>query len=85
MLVLSRKQGEKLIIGEDVVITVLSVDGDKIKLGIDAPKTVQIYRKELLDAVVEENRLASEIAPQQFSELKHLVNEREKNPLPKSK
>lgn len=84
MLVLSRKLGEKLIIGEDVVITVLSLDGDKIKLGIEAPKTVQVYRKELFDAIVEENKLASEIGSNQFSDLKHLVEETETNSRPKS-
>ena len=78
MLVLTRKPGEKLMIGDDIVITVLSVDGDKIKLGIDAPKNVEVYRKEILDAIVEENRLACEIVPQQISEFNHLVEEREK-------
>lgn len=75
MLVLSRKPGEKLIIGEDVVITVLSVEGDKVKLGIEAPKNVQVYRKELFDAIVEENKLASEVDLHQYSDLQHFVEE----------
>jgi len=85
VLVLSRKPGEKLVIGEDVVITVLSLDGDKIRLGIEAPKAVQVYRKELFDAIVEENKLASEIGSNQFSDLKHLVEETESIPRSKSK
>lgn len=61
MLVLSRKKGQTLIIGEDIVLTVLEVDGDKVKLGIEAPRSVPVYRKEVYDAIVEENKLASEI------------------------
>lgn len=48
MLVLSRKLNESLIIGEDIVISVLSIDRDKIKLGIEAPREIPIVRKELI-------------------------------------
>ena len=48
MLVLSRKLNESLIIGEDIVISVLAIDRDKIKLGIEAPRDIQIVRKELI-------------------------------------
>ena len=48
MLVLSRKLGEKICIGTDVVVTVIEIDRNKIRLGIEAPKDVEIFRSELL-------------------------------------
>ncbi|MBX9622200.1 MAG: carbon storage regulator [Gemmataceae bacterium] len=48
MLVLSRKLGEKIFIGDNVVITVVDIDRGKIRLGIEAPRDVPIYRQELL-------------------------------------
>lgn len=49
MLILTRKTGEKILISDDVRITVLHVSGTQVKLGIDAPKDVRIMREELLD------------------------------------
>ena len=59
MLVLSRKINESIQIGEDVEVTIIDVRGDVVRLGIKAPKTTQIWRKELWDAIVEENRKAA--------------------------
>lgn len=50
MLVLSRKLGEKIIIGDQITITVLDVDRGKVRLGIEAPRSVPVYRQELLPA-----------------------------------
>jgi carbon storage regulator len=55
MLVLTRKQGEKILIGDDIVITVLDVRGDSIRLGVDAPRGISIQRAEILKAVTEAN------------------------------
>ncbi len=64
MLVLSRKPGEALRIGDDVEITVVEVKGDMVRLGIQAPRTVQVWRKELWEAIVAENlKAAEEAAP----------------------
>lgn len=49
MLVLSRKRGEKIILGGTIVVTVVEVVGNKVRLGFDAPKDIEIIRKELLD------------------------------------
>lgn len=49
MLVLSRKLGEKIIIGNDIVVTIVEINRNKIRLGIEAPQSVPIYRSELLD------------------------------------
>jgi carbon storage regulator len=62
MLVLSRKPGEVLKIGDDVEITIVEVKGDMIRLGIEAPRSVQVWRKELWEAIVAENKKAAEEA-----------------------
>ena len=59
MLVLTRKQGEKILIGDDIVITILDVRGDSIRIGIDAPRGVGIQRDEVVRAVTEANIAAS--------------------------
>ena len=47
MLVVSRKVGEKIVIGENIVVTVVEIDRGKIRLGIEAPKNVPVYRQEI--------------------------------------
>ncbi|MNL67948.1 hypothetical protein D3C87_1925980 [compost metagenome] len=59
MLVLTRKKGESIVIQNDIVVTVLSVEGDVIKLGISAPKEVDIYRKEIFEAIQKNNQNAA--------------------------
>ena len=59
MLVLSRKLDESIVIGDDIVVRVISVDKGVVKLGIDAPKNLSIVRSELLEDVRESNRAAS--------------------------
>lgn len=55
MLVLSRKRDESIIIGDDVIITVVDIKGEQVKLGVTAPKTVSIHRKEVYEAIQQEN------------------------------
>ncbi|PQZ96463.1 carbon storage regulator [Arthrobacter sp. MYb227] len=62
MLVLTRKVGEKILIGEDIVLTILEVRGDSIKVGIDAPRDVKIQRAEMVAAVTEANQEAAAAA-----------------------
>jgi carbon storage regulator len=59
MLVLTRKTGEAIQIGEDIEISVVSVKGDQVKFGINAPKNVEIHRKEIYLTIQEENAEAS--------------------------
>jgi len=59
MLVVSRKPGERLLIGESVEVTILSVRGDQVSLGVSAPREVPIHRQELLDRIRRENRRAA--------------------------
>lgn len=62
MLALSRKPGESVIIGNDIEITILEVKGEQVKVGIKAPQSVAIYRKELFEQIQESNREASKIS-----------------------
>ncbi|WP_166243633.1 carbon storage regulator CsrA [Paenibacillus turpanensis] len=61
MLVLSRKKGQTIVIQDNIEITVLEVDGETVKIGISAPKEVQIVRKELLSSIKETNQEAAGI------------------------
>ncbi len=56
MLALSRKQGESIMIGNNIEITVLEVKGEQIRLGINAPKSIPVYRKELYSQIQDANR-----------------------------
>jgi carbon storage regulator len=58
MLVLTRKVGETIIIGEQIELTVVDVKGDQIKLGIAAPKDIEIHRKEIYENIRNENKNA---------------------------
>ncbi len=58
MLVLTRKLREKVVISTDIIVTVLHIDGDQVKLGIQAPKDVSIHRQEIFDEIVKSNREA---------------------------
>lgn len=59
MLVLTRKLGEGIVIGDDVTITVVEMKGGNVRIGIDAPRSKKIYRQEVFDRIVEENRDAA--------------------------
>ncbi len=62
MLVLSRKKKEAIMIGEEIEIKVLSIEGDQVKLGIEAPKAVDIHRKEIYISIKEENSEAANVS-----------------------
>lgn len=59
MLALTRKVGERIVIGDNIVVTVVSIKGDNIRLAIEAPKEIKIYRGEIFDAIAAENRQAA--------------------------
>jgi carbon storage regulator len=63
MLVLSRQPGEKILIGDNIEITVVGISGGKVKIGIEAPRTVNIKRKELEDQVRAANIESSALGP----------------------
>ena len=51
MLVLSRKRNESIVIGDDIIVSVVEIHGDKVRLGIEAPKEVPVHRREVYDAI----------------------------------
>jgi carbon storage regulator len=63
MLVLSRKRDEQIVIGGNIVITVIDVRGDKVRLGIQAPQDIPVHRQEIYEALEREARRAAAIAP----------------------
>lgn len=74
MLVLTRKRGEQILIGDDIVITILDVKGDSIRVGVDAPRGVVIHRLEVMQAVTEANLDAARGAASDGSALAGLLS-----------
>ncbi|MDR0465145.1 MAG: carbon storage regulator CsrA [Treponema sp.] len=62
MLILSRKINEKVIINDDITISIIEIRGDQVRIGIDAPKKVKVFRQEVYDAIKAENKAASKSA-----------------------
>jgi len=70
MLVLSRKTGESIMIGDQIEVKILSVDGDQVKLGIVAPKSVKVHRSEVYEAIQEQNKEAMQASPDVLKRLR---------------
>ncbi len=71
MLVLSRQRDETIMIGDDIEITVVDIRGDKVRIGITAPRTIQVHRKEVYDAIKKENENAAQLKPDDVSDIVH--------------
>jgi carbon storage regulator len=63
MLILSRKIDEKIMIGDDISVSIIEIRGDQVRIGVDAPKSVKVYRQEVFDAIKAENKAAAESKP----------------------
>jgi carbon storage regulator len=63
MLIITRRAGEKVMLGDDVVIEVMEIVGNTVRIGIQAPRSVPVYREEIWDAVRAENRAAAAAMP----------------------
>jgi carbon storage regulator len=61
MLIITRRPGEKLMIGDDIVVEVMEISGSNVRIGIAAPKSVPVYREEIWTAVKEENAAAATV------------------------
>ncbi|MGA1600224.1 MAG: carbon storage regulator CsrA [bacterium] len=72
MLILTRKSGESITIGDDVKVTVIEVKGKQVRVGIDAPRNYVIHREEVYIRIQEENRLAAEKSPLSIKGLRGL-------------
>jgi len=58
MLILSRKTNQKILIGDDIEITIIDIRGDQVKIGVDAPSSVKVFREEIYQEIQNENRAA---------------------------
>jgi len=63
MLIITRRPGEKIMLGDDIVVHVMEIVGNSVRIGIQAPRAVPVYREEIWNAVREENQAAAEAAP----------------------
>lgn len=64
MLIITRRPDQKVMIGDDVVVEVLEIVGNQVRLGVQAPQSIRVFREEIWLAVKEENRAAAQDAPQ---------------------
>lgn len=72
MLVLSRKKGQSIMIGSDIEISIVDIQGDQIRLGIEAPRNITIHRKEVFEEIIKENKQAAsvEVNPELIKSIK---------------
>lgn len=70
MLLITRRPGERIVLGDDIIVEVMEISGSQVRVGIHAPRTVPIYREEIWHAVQEENRAAAEASPDVLSRIK---------------
>jgi len=73
MLILARKVGQKIVIGDDVELTVVEVRGDQVRLGITAPRSIAVHRKELLEQIAAENAQAANTAQDAAEDLSQIL------------
>ena len=71
MLVLSRQRDESIMIGDNVVVTIVDIRGDKVRLGIDAPGEIPVHRREVYEAIQRENRRAGQLEVKDTQELSY--------------
>lgn len=74
MLILTRKKGETIKIGDDIEITITDIQGDQVKIGVDAPKHIEIHRKEVYLDIQKENEKATSNVSNLFTLLSKIKN-----------
>ncbi len=77
MLVLTRKSDESIKLGDDITITVIQIKGNTVRLGIDAPSDLRIYRKELFEKIKEENMKAANLFMDEFAKINKALRSKE--------
>lgn len=76
MLILARKESEAIVIGDNVEITIVSIKGDQVKLGINAPNDVKVFRKEIYTEIQNENIQAAKVSPDAVKNLGELLKKK---------
>lgn len=71
MLVLTRKVGESIMIGDGIEVKIIGIDGDQVKLGIEAPRHIKVHRQEVFEAIQSENKAALKVTDQLINQLKN--------------
>lgn len=72
MLILSRKMNEKIKIGDEITVTIIEIRGDQVKIGVEAPKNVKVFRQEIFNAIQSENIAA--VSPENLGALSNLFS-----------
>jgi carbon storage regulator len=73
MLILTRKQGESVAIGDDIKVTVVEIQGKQVKLGVKAPREISVHRQEVYEKIQEENVRAAQVSQEDLSRLQDAV------------
>lgn len=77
MLVLSRKKDEVIMVGDDIEITLVDIRGDQVKIGVSAPRSVSIHRKEIYDAIQQENKAAAQASKASVASLAEALRKKD--------
>lgn len=75
MLILTRKQGESVAIGDDIQVTIVDIQGKQVKLGVRAPREIAVHRQEIFEKIQEENIRAAEISQADLDELESALSQ----------
>jgi carbon storage regulator len=69
VLIITRRAGERIMVGDDIVVEIMEIVGNSVRVGIQAPRSVPVYREEIWNAVREENRAAVDAAPAELPDV----------------
>jgi carbon storage regulator len=78
VLVLKRKIGESIMVGEDIEIVLLDRDGDTVKIGVEAPRSIRVFRKEIYEEIKQANHTALQTEASSLDMLRQMMKNREK-------
>ena len=80
MLVLSRQRDESIMIGDNIVVTIVDIRGDKVRLGINAPSEVPVHRQEVYEAIQRENLRSARLEPSDTTDIGQLAQQGGRRP-----
>jgi len=80
MLVLSRQRDESIMIGDNIVVTIVDIRGDKVRLGINAPSEIPVHRQEVYEAIQRENLRAARLEPGDTADIGRFANRNPSRP-----